>query len=196
MLLLGHIRIDAADKGRQVGAKMTMDYMFNYTSLVNIPAYDASGSGLIIEIKLSSTASETFFLQAKGRVALALQRNFKRIIDIMCSMKKSWECLGKLRYLLECNQDSFVVRDSKSSSLALSIALINLHRAIHGQTQVLGLCGTGVLRIDGTFDNAELENEKHLAAKQSLKHFNKFITPQESKNLFELENVIHQLKRS
>ena len=35
-----------------------MEIMFNCSSLVNIPAYDASNNGLIIEIKLTATSSD------------------------------------------------------------------------------------------------------------------------------------------
>lgn len=77
--------------------------------------------------------------------------------------------------------------------MALSIALINLYRAIHGQPQISGLSGTGILRIDGSFDHAHLEDKKYFAARKNLKNLNQFITPNESKNLFELEHLINQL---
>lgn len=170
-----------------------MDFMFNYTSTVNIPAYDASSNGLIITFKLTTISNSEFLINTTGKVAAALQRNFKRIIEIMSSMKKSWECLESIGYLLECSSNQFVVRDSKSSSMALSIALINICRAINGQPQVLGLSGTGILRIDGSFDSSHLEEKKYFAAKQNLKTLNKFITPNESKHLFELESLINQL---
>lgn len=58
-----------------------------------------------------------------------------------------------------------------------------------GQGQVLGLTGRGVLRIDGSFDIAH-QQEKNI---QHQKTINKFISPNESKNLFELENLMSQL---
>lgn len=168
-----------------------MEIMFNCTSLVNIPAYDANNNGLIIEFKLTATSSDRFLLNTRGKVAEALQRNFKRIIDIMSSMKKSWEYFESISYLLECNSDQFIVKDSKSSSMALSIALLNINRVIQGQSPVSGLSGTGVLRIDGSFDSAHQEEKKYCVAR-NLKTINKFITPKESRNLFELENLINQ----
>lgn len=168
-----------------------MEIMFNCTSLVNIPAYDTHNNGLIIEFKLTAISSDTFLINTRGKIAEALQRNFKRIIEIMSSMKKSWEHFESISYLLECDNDHFIVRDSKSSSMALSIALININRAIQGQLPVSGLSGTGVLRIDGSFDNAHQEEKKYRAAK-NLKKINKFITPKESRNLFELENLLNQ----
>lgn len=167
--------------------------MFNYTSIVNIPAYDAFNNGLVIEFQLTAISRGDFLINATGTVAAALQRNLKRIIEIMSSIKKSWGCLESMGYLLECTSNQFVVKDSKSSSMALSIALINLYRAIHGQPQVQGLSGTGILRIDGSFDSSHLVEEKYFATKQNLKNLSKFITPTESKNLFELENLINQL---
>lgn len=77
--------------------------------------------------------------------------------------------------------------------MALSIALINLYRAINGQPQVQGLSGTGVLRIDGSFDKAHQEEKKYLTTKKNVATLNQFITPKESKNLFELEHLINQL---
>ena len=111
----------------------------------------------------------------------------------MSSLKKPWERLESIGYSLECSSNQFVVKDSKSSSMALSIALINLYRAMHGQPQVPNLSGTGILRIDGSFDSSHLEEKKYFAAKQNLKKLNQFITPNESKNLFELENLINRL---
>lgn len=77
--------------------------MFTHTSTVNIPAYDASNNGLIITFKLTAMPSNEFFINSIGNIAQALQRNVKRIIEIMASMKKSWECLVSIGYLLECN---------------------------------------------------------------------------------------------
>lgn len=169
-----------------------MEIMFNCTTLVNIPAYDSDNNGLIIEFKLTATSSNKFLINTRGKVAEALQRNFKRIIEIMSSMKSSWEYLESFNYLLECNSDQFIVRDSKSSSMALSIALLNINRVKQGKTLVSGLTGTGVLRIDGSFDCSHLEEKKYNAAK-NFKSINKFITPKVSKNLFELENFINQI---
>ncbi len=168
--------------------------MFHYTSAVHIPAYDASNNGLIIELKLTTIPTNgEFLINTTGKIAAALHNNFKRIIEIMSSMKKSWECLESISYLLECSNNQFVVKDSKSSSMALSIALIDIYRAINGQPQVSGLSGTGVLRIDGSFDGSNLEEKKYFAAKKNLKTLNKFITHNECKNLFELENLIDEL---
>lgn len=166
--------------------------MFNCTSLVNIPAYDARNNGLIVEFKLTATSNDNFLINAHGKVAESLKRNLKRVIEIMLSMQKSWSCLEPMSYLLECNSNHFVVKDSKSSSMALSMALINIHRAIEGKALVPGLSGTGILRLDGSFDSSSLEEQKYFAARSNLKNLNKFITPHVSRDLFELEALINQ----
>lgn len=168
-----------------------MDYMFIHTSLVNIPAYDACHNGLLIEFKLTAFSNHKFLVNTTGKAADALQRNFIRVIEIMSSMKRSWECLQSLGYLLECCNDQYIVRDSKSSSMALSIALINVYRAAQGQPSVKDLSGTGILRIDGSFERSHLEEKKYFAAKSG--NLNKFITPNKSRNLLELESLINQL---
>lgn len=50
--------------------------------------------------------------------------------------------------------------------MALSIALININRVIQGQVPVSGLSGTGVLRIDSSFDNAHQE-EKNMVQQET-----------------------------
>lgn len=163
-----------------------------YESLINIPAYDASNNGLLIEFKLTILPDSSFQIKTIGKVAAALYKNFSRIIEIMSSMKPSWQRLESIGYKLESNNDLFLVKDSKSSSMALSIALINAHRALNGKPQIPGLSGSGILRIDGSFDSAHLEETKYLAAKQHMKHLHKFITAQECSHLFALEKLINQ----
>lgn len=167
--------------------------MFNYTSVLNIPAYDAYNNGLIIECKLTTISNNEFFINTAGMVATSLKRNLHRLIEIMSSMKKSWQQLASMGYLLECDSQQFIVRDSRSSSMALSIALLNLNRAIQGQPQVSGLTGTGILRIDGSFDSSHQEIKKYFAAIKNLDGLKKFITANESKNLFDLEDLINRL---
>ncbi|WP_133136760.1 hypothetical protein [Legionella rowbothamii] len=81
-------------------------------------------------------------------------------------MKKSWEHFESISYLLESNSDQFIVKDSKSSSMALSIALININRAIQGQVPVLAFRNRGVLRIDGSFNDAPQE-EKNMVQQET-----------------------------
>jgi hypothetical protein len=165
--------------------------MSNYISLINIPAYDATNKGLIIKVKLTINPNRAFSIETRGGIAAALKNNFHRIIEIMGSLKQSWECLESINYLLECKNDRLLTKDAKSSSMALSIALINACRAIHDKPQRLGLSGTGILRMDGSFDKANLEDTKYAAAKHRIKSLKKFITPHECKHLFSLEKLIN-----
>lgn len=165
--------------------------MTNLTSLINIPAYDKYGKGLIIELSLMLIPNMEFIITATGKVATALQRNFKRIIEIMAALKKSWRCLESFGYILDCSSDQFVVKDSKSSSMALSIALINAYRAMNGKPQVQGLTGTGILRIDGSFENVHLEDQKYLAARQH-NSLGRFITATGCRHLYDLETLMNQ----
>jgi hypothetical protein len=165
--------------------------MSNYVSLINIPAYDAENKGLIIPIKLSIIPYAPFHIASRGKVAHALKNNFNRIIEIMAAIKHSWQRLETIGYLLECENDQLLTKDSKSSSMALSIALINAYRVVSDMAPVRGLSGTGILRMDGSFDSAHLEEKKYLAAKQHIKSLKKFITPQECRHLFELEKLIY-----
>jgi hypothetical protein len=163
----------------------------DYVSTINIPAYDAFKNGIVVEFKLTIYPNNPFIINSIGNIAMALQNNFKRTIEIMSSIKKSWECLESAGYMLECSHNQFIVKDSKSSSMALSIALINGFRAINNMPQRSGFSGTGILRIDGSFESGHLEDKKYLAAKKEVKALNKFITPHECKHLFDLEKLIY-----
>lgn len=162
-----------------------------YNSTINIPAYDASNNGLMIDLKLSVVTDSLFEIKSSGTVANALERNFRRTIGIMTSIKRSWTCLASNSYQLESTCDQFVVKDSKSSSMALSIALVNIYRAMNGKHQIEGLSGTGILRADGSLEGAHLEEQKYLAAKHSMPSLKKFITPRECNHLYDLETLIN-----
>lgn len=166
--------------------------MHHIISKINIPAYDALNNGIVVEFKLTIYPYSGLIINAIGNIATALQNNFKRTIEIMSSIKKSWECLEKSTYLIESSHDQFLVKDSKSSSMALSIALINGMRAMNGMPQIAGFSGTGILRIDGSFENSHLQDKKYLAVKKEVKALNKFITPYECKHLFDLEKLIYE----
>lgn len=170
--------------------------MSHIGSIINIPAYDASGNGLIIELRVTLVPSMNLLITSTGNIASALQRNFKRIIEIMAAIKQSWKCLESFSYVLDCSNEKFLVKNSKSSSMALSIALINAYRAIKGKPQISGLTGTGILRIDGSFENAHLEDKKYQAARQNINSFERFIIASECRHLYDLEKLMNQHKRS
>ena len=70
--------------------------------------------------------------------------------------------------------------------MAISIALFNINRLLKHKTLIEGITGTGILRIDGSFEKAHLENSKKAITKDGL-----FISSENCKNLFELEKLIN-----
>jgi hypothetical protein len=164
--------------------------MTTYISSINIPAYDAAGEGLVVMLRLTTIIDELPSIFATGNIAEALKPNFQRIIGIMATIKKSWECFRNYKYILECDNDHFIVKDSKSSSMAISIALLNTYREILGKPQIQGLSGTGILRIDGSFENSRHETKKYLATVRSDDYLKHFITSNECKHLYDLEQFM------
>lgn len=164
--------------------------MTTYISSINIPAYDAAGEGLVVTLRLTTIINGIPSVVAIGNVASALKPNFQRIIKIMSSIKKSWECLENYEYTIECDNDHFLVKDSKSSSMAISIALLNTYREIIGKPQIQGLSGTGILRIDGSFENSRYETKKHQAALRSGDYLKHFITSNDCNHLYDLEQLM------
>lgn len=164
--------------------------MTTYLSSINIPAYDAAGEGLVVMLHLTTITNGTPSIIAIGNVASALKPNFQRIIEIMSSIKKSWECLTNHKYIIECDNDHFIVKDSKSSSMAISIALLNISREMLGKPQIQGITGTGILRIDGSFENSRHETKKHQAAVRNGHFLEHFITSNECNHLYDLEQLM------
>lgn len=164
--------------------------MNTYISSINIPAYDAAGEGLVVTLRLITKINGTPSVVAIGNIAVALKPNFQRIVDIMSSIKQAWECLRNYEYIIECGYEDFIVKDSKSSSMAISIALLNTYREVLGKPQMQGLSGTGMLRMDGTFENSRHETKKYLAALQSGDSLQHFITSNECSHLYDLEKMM------
>ncbi len=160
---------------------------------INIPAYDRENNGLAVRLTVKVRSGCFNQTVAKGRVAEALKKNYKRCIEIMTSLKKSWGCLEKVSYILECERNEVIVRDAKSSSMAICIVLINISRTLNLKSSIMSLSGTGILRADGSFNHSSLEEKKYIAAKKSIPNLKKFITPTDCKNLFELEDLIDKL---
>lgn len=95
----------------------------------------------------------------------------------MTSIKSEWESLNLLEYELSCTNPNVVVKDSRSSSLSLAIALIN----------------TGLVRVDGSIEGSSYEKLKI----QALKENDKFTTPtiltsKQCGHLFELDTYTHR----
>ena len=164
---------------------------YNSTS-IKIPAYSAEGDGLALVLTITAYPSGSQSLLASGNIARSLKENFRRVLGIVSSINSSWENMGNFDYHLDSSNDGFLVKDSKSSSMAISIALFNLYRVSCGKSTVSGLTGTGILRIDGSFVSAHFETEKAIIFNSAF-----FISPSICPNLFALESLMNQYhKRS
>jgi hypothetical protein len=164
--------------------------MTEHISTISIPAYDSLKNGLIIDLHLTVFTSKKFSVTTKGSIAQALKSNFERVIDVMGSIKTAWKCFESYSYILESTDNNFIVKDSKSASMALAIILLNVYRKIHGKLEIPYLTGTGILRSDGTFDSANLEMEKKKAM-IAKKNFSNFITSSKCNHLYELEELMN-----
>jgi len=163
--------------------------MSEYFSKINVPAYDSNKNGLNIELALHTIASDELKIKSKGSIAEALQLNFERTLEVMISIKKSWECLENYSYFIESKNNDFIVRDSKSSSMAIAIMLMNIYRKINKQPELKIFTGTGILRADGGFDSANLE----LVKKKNInecKMYSEFLTSSNCNHLFDLEEIM------
>lgn len=165
----------------------------NYLGLINIPAYDSNYRGLVVQFKLVPYLKGKLNISTHGSASFALRRNFLRTIDIMAALNSSWEILKNFDYILSCDNHSLgKIKDTKSSSMSLCIALVNLARVIRGQSEIIRLTGTGMLRMDGTFDHASREEEKYTATKNSINNLKNFITPQQCRHVLHLDRYMEQ----
>lgn len=151
---------------------------------VFIPGYTFEKKAVIVKIKLIVMMTGDFRVVSKGEVASALEKIFKRNIEIISSLKKSYEVLKNFEYRLISTSDNWKVKDSRSAGLPLCIALINVLRKLNGLNQVQHITGTGILRIDGTFEKSHLEEEKKQATSQLME--SRFINSQVCKHVFDL----------
>jgi len=165
--------------------------MFEYFSKVSVPAYDSLKNGLSIELNLTAQDSNKFEVKARGNISKALQFNFERTLEIMTSIKTSWECLTNFSYTLKNQENTFVVKDSKSSSMALAIMLMDIYLQVNGGSPISHLTGTGILRTDGGFDSANLEFEKQEGVNRKENKL-KFLTASNCNHIFDLEILMSQ----
>jgi len=162
-----------------------------YFSQINIPAHDATGEGVVVELYLKVIMNRKLSFNSKGNIASALKNNFQHVIKVMSDIRDEWKILDCSNYILECSNEKFIVRDSKSSSLALSILILNIYREMNGKKQIDGLTGSGILRIDGSFQSANHEAKKHLAVIKKMGPNGNFIMPSECGHLHELESLMN-----
>lgn len=156
---------------------------------VSIPAYDNNKNGIVFNLAMETTFNDSLTINADGNVANSLKKNLNRAITIMSNLDSSWKILRKFKYNLCSMENQFRVMDARSAGVPLCIALLNVVRAFNGMEQIQHLTGTGILRIDGTFEKSFLEEEKKQASSQIMD--SRFINSQVCKHVFDLANLMN-----
>ncbi|WP_133131360.1 hypothetical protein [Legionella yabuuchiae] len=156
---------------------------------VFIPGYTSEEKALVVKIELMVLKRLNFSVSSQGIIAFSLERIFKRNIEIMSSLKKSYEVLKNFEYRLISTGNNWSVKDARSAGLPICIALINVVRKLNGLEQVQSINGTGILRIDGTFEKSHLEEEKRKASSELME--NRFINSEVCKNVFNLATLMN-----
>lgn len=157
---------------------------------VFIPAYDNNKNGIMFNLVMETKLNDSLTINANGSVATSLKKNLSRAITIMSNLDSSWEILRKFKYNLSSMENQFRVMDARSAGLPLCIALLNVVRAFNGKKQVQHITGTGILRIDGTFEKSFLEEEKKQASSSQIME-SRFINSQVCKHVFDLANLMN-----
>lgn len=157
---------------------------------VQLPAYDINKNGIMFNLLVEANPSNSPTINSYGSIATALTKMLERVVSIMSNLKPSWKVLQELEYNLKSKEDYFCVKDARSAGLPLCIALINIFRQINGLEPVQNFVGTGILRIDGSFSESSLEQQKKQAI---LKTDNgkKFLNSETCQHVFDLANLMH-----
>lgn len=156
---------------------------------VLIPAYDNNKNGIVINLIMETTLNDSLIIDAYGNVANSLKKNLSRAITTMSNLDSSWGILRKFKYNLSSTETQFRVMDARSAGLPLCIALLNIVRAFNGMKQIQHITGSGILRIDGTFEKSFLEEKKKQATSQIME--SKFINSQVCKHVLDLANLMN-----
>ncbi|MCC5792135.1 MAG: hypothetical protein JJT82_05940 [Legionellaceae bacterium] len=156
---------------------------------VTIPAYDKKQNGIVCNFAMDVIPNDSLVIEAHGTIVTSLKKNLGRVITIMSNLDSSWKILKNFKYQLTTMEKQFRVMDTRSAGLPLCIALLNVVRIFHGREQVQHITGTGILRIDGTFEKSHLEEEKKQATSQIME--SRFINSQVCKHVFDLANLMN-----
>lgn len=167
--------------------------MSQLATRIVLPAYDNAAHGLLIELSIHAYKSSHHSIQSNGYLASCLHKNFQRVLNIASTIKTNWQLLKNYSYIIDSSFSGCVVRETASSSMGLSIGLLNLYRAMNHKPQIGGITGTGILRIDGGFDKANLECAKQEAAKSSDLGASYFIVAEHCRHLFDLEHLMETI---
>ncbi|CAM4499349.1 MAG: hypothetical protein LEGION0403_FIIPPAGN_02535 [Legionella sp.] len=160
---------------------------------VLIPAYDNNKNGLVFTLEMETTLNDSLTINTDGNVANSLKKNLNRAITIMSNLYSSWEILKKFKYNLRSMENQFRVMDARSAGVPLCIALLNVVRAFNRMEQIQHITGTGILRIDGTFEKSFLEEEKKKASSQIME--SRFINSQICKHVFDLADLMNSQQK-
>ncbi len=164
-----------------------MSYKNIITTEVLIPAYSSKQDAFLIPLTLQAIPHEYLLIQTDGNIACALKYALHRTVEIMASIKPVWQPLQAHHYTLQGQDPRFVVKDARSAGLALAIALLNIHRTQNQKSQIYSLIGTGLLRIDGSFEATHKEDIKKTAISKA-----QLITSSTCRHVFELEHFMEK----
>lgn len=164
--------------------------MTSISSHIMIPAYSAEQAGLIFSLRLVTNTHPACTIHTYGTIAQALENSLRRMLSIMSSLKNEWRTLTNFGYTLHSETLAICVKDARSASLALAIALLNIYRQIQ-QQPVVPLTGTGIVRIDGSIESAQFEQCKRLALRHCALNPPAFLTASDCRHLFQLESLMH-----
>jgi hypothetical protein len=165
-----------------------MSKQANYTTPLYIPAYSAKNHALLVTLSLSATPHPAYIVQTHDDVAKTLKRALTRAIHIMSNLNPGWSSLLLQHYQLSAHETNFLVKDTRSAGLPIVISLLNLYRLQQQKAPVTSLIGTGVLRIDGSFDTTYKEDIKKTAINNQT-----LITANTCKHVFELNYFMEKI---
>lgn len=158
-----------------------------------IPGFDANKNGLVVKLRINAFKAKKFRVQSNGEVATALKNNFIRAVYILSSINESWSELRSYHYIIK-SVDRYKVMDARSAGLPLCVTLLNIIRDINGLEQVSDYIGTGILRIDGSFEESSLEEKKKQAVQQSVDYENTFVDSGLCRHVFDLVTLMNYSK--
>ena len=168
-----------------------MSFKTAFKTSILIPAYTAQNQALLITLSLTVTPQKQYRIFTNGNVAEALKPALTRAIEIMSTIQPNWMSLLGFQYHLADLKNSnspYLVKDTRSAGLALAIGLMNIYRQHRGHAPVEGLIGTGILRIDGSFESSHKEE-----IKQKTSNYQFFITSNRCAHLFELNDFMEKI---
>ena len=155
-----------------------------------IPAYTNNGCGLYTSLVLEAKKSIKTKVTTYGVIAHSLEKLLLRNIEILISLKSSFIALKNFQYILTSNDEGYRVRDVRSASLPICLTLLNILRELSSKNQIHSIVGTGVLRMDGSFDSCAFENIKEKALNQEFSNNKQFINSEICGHVFDLEALL------